>query len=211
MKRYLKSFGRSAFLTTVLMASVALGACDTVRYTPAFKGADFRAEQNETMAHYSYKAADIVIDQSRFAISGDTPLLIGTLTDVDQVETSNTFGRMVAEQVAARFVQQGYSVSELKLRNSVNIQNAYMGERGAGEFLLSRDVESVRGEHKAAAVVTGTYAVASGEVLVNLRMMDVGSGTIIASTDYVIPRDADVDALLDDGRSGSFFGGPLQY
>ncbi|PJF20497.1 MAG: hypothetical protein CUN56_15880 [Phototrophicales bacterium] len=99
----------------------------------------------------------------------------------------------------------------MKLRNSVNIQDTFKGAPAAGEYLLSRDVRAIAGEHKAVAIVSGVYTVAKSRVFVTLKVIDVATGHILASTDYDIPRTKDVNMLLGDGGTTSFFDGPMQY
>lgn len=203
-----KSKRFAATLFAVVLSTMALGACNT--HAPAFKNIGTERVERST-AYYSYVATDKVIRQARVAVNMDTPLLVGTLHDINKMETTTALGRMIAEQVSTRLVQRGHLVTELKLRNSVNIQDTKKGAETAGEFLLSRDVRAIAGEHKAAAIVTGTYAVADTKILVNLKIVDVAGGNIIASTDYTLPRTENVEALLSGGGNINFFGRPIQY
>jgi len=139
--------------------------------------------------------------------------LVSTISDIDFLETSNTLGRTISEQISTRLSQNGYSVSELKLRNSLNIKRGLSNFNEAGEFMMSRELESLRNEHKAAAVITGTYANAGQEVMINLKMIDIASGNIVASTDYTIPKDSNISSMArQSGSSGvGFFGESMFY
>ena len=201
---------KTGFFLGLLSLSVTLGAC-TPTYEPAFKSGPMGEQIYRDVSFYSYVASDKIIRQLRGEVTDETPILIGTFSNIDKLETTNTLGRTVTEHVSTRFVQRGFSVTEMKMRQSVNIQNTTYGNAASGEFLMSRDVRAVSGEHKAAAIVTGTYAVASTDVLINLRVMDVETGKVLASTDYTLPRNDDVNALLGDDAATSFFDGPLRY
>ena len=205
----LKSTRLITSIIAVALSTVALGACQT--YSPAFKSVAETSKIERSTAYYSYVATDRLIRQARPSVSIDTPLLVGTLHNINKMETSTALGRMIAEQISTRLVQRGHQVAELKLRNSVNIQDTKKGAETSGEFLLSRDVRAIAGEHKAAAIVSGTYAVAETKVLINVKIVDVAIGSIIASTDYTIPKTPDVEALLGSGGGVSFFGKPLAY
>ncbi|GEM_PF-760637 len=202
-------FLRAVTASVIMMSAAGLAGCQT--YEPAFKASAIETQIERSTSYYSYVGADRLIRQARMSVTVDTPLLVGTIGDINDVESSTALGRTIAEQISTRFVQRGYQIAELKLRNSVNIQDSRLGGDRAGEYLLSRDVRSVSGEHQAAGIVTGTYAVADSEVLVNLRIIDVAKGNVIAATDFTIPRSDDVNALLgNSGRTG-FFGGPMEY
>lgn len=199
-------------LLSVLVMVLGLGVAACSPHAPAFKGAHENAKTDREVSYYSYVASDRLIRQLRGSIADGTPILVGTIADINKLETSNPLGRAITEHVSTRFVQRGFTVSEMKLRQSVNIQDTLKGEQASGEFLMSRDVRAVSGEHKAVAIVSGTYAIADTEVLVTIRVVDVASGHVLASTDYTLPRNEDVNALLaGSGGTGSFFGGTFNY
>lgn len=189
----------------ILAAGITLSACD-----PRF-AQTFNPPVNRALQDYSYNAADRLISKGQYSMGPTTPILIGTLNNVDKLERSSTFGRIVAEQVSARFAQRGFRVAELKMRNSVNIKEGLGDPNESGEFLLSRDISAIGGEHQASAVVTGTYAVAGKEVYVNLKLIDVASGRIVTGTDFAVPMDGNVEALLGGSMGESFYGSSMAY
>ena len=117
------------------------------------------------------------------------PVVVATLVEVDNMEQSSTFGRMVGEHIASRLAVAGVPVVELKLRNTL-----YMSQRG-GEFMLSRELQQLTLEHKASLAVVGTYAVANQEVLVTLKAVDVTNNNIVAAHSDSIPK-MSVSSLL---------------
>jgi TolB-like protein len=182
-----------------------LSACHTT-----YKHDPFGITQTKDLQEYSHDAADDLMSKARFRVAANTPILVGTLNHVDKLERSSTFGRIVAEQVSSRFAQRGFAVSELKMRQSVNIKQGLADPNESGEFLLSRDISAIGGEHKAAAVVTGTYAVAGNDIFVNLKMIDVATGKLISATDYNVPLDSNIRALVEND-STSFYGASMAY
>lgn len=93
------------------------------------------------------------------------------------------FGKVILQQVAGRWVQLGFDV--------------------VGGFGRPR-----RGE----AVLTGQYARTGGHVLVNLRLVEAGSGRILAAYDYTIPATGEVtDLLRNDGSVGIMGSGVNLY
>lgn len=208
MRKISSSF-YSVLCVAVMALSMAVTACSP--YEPAFKSVAEDAKTEREISYYNYVAADKLIRQLRGSVADEAPILVGTIADVSKLETTSPLGRVMTEHVSTRFVQRGFSVTEMTLRNSVNIQNTFKGEEAAGQFLMSRDVRAVAGEHKAVAVVSGTYAVAEEEVLVSIRVVDVQTGKVLASTDYDVPRTDDVNALLGSGGTTSFFGKGFEY
>lgn len=191
----------SALAGLVLLgAALSLGGCSRYDFP------SFNQEPKVSMTSSSYAATDMLVSQARNFITPQTPLMVGTLSDINQIETSSPLGRVIADQVAARLVQLGYNVTEVKLRQAVNVQQDSAGTAPAGEFVLSRNPENLASTTQAHAVVSGTYAQAAEGVLVNLRLMDVGTGRILAAYDYTLPMSEDVARLVGDEGGFRIFG-----
>jgi hypothetical protein len=101
---------------------------------------------------------------------------------------------MIAEQIASRFAQCGYTVIEMKLRNQVFI------ERGAGEFVLSRELRSIGESHNAQAVIAGTYALGKEVAYVNARVIRTTDSVVMGAYDYSLPMGKNTRAMLRAGR-----------
>jgi TolB-like protein len=213
-------------LALILLSMVTLSACETYNYrADSFNSRQagnynnyyygFLGNRNYTdnaLAAETYRAVDRVLTQAK--INPQTPLLVGTLNDIDTMETSNTFGRIVTEQVVSRLTQRGNNVTELKLRKSLNIKEGKSNWTEAGEYMMTRDLESLKGEHKAAAVMTGSYAIAGEEIMVNLKLLDVATGKVKGSTDYSVTLDANTRRLTTapNGLGGmTFYGTSMAY
>ena len=117
----------------------------------------------------NYAAAENLIALSKVnkgVLSKSRPILITSFVNIDNLKASSTFGRITSEQVSSRFSQVGYSVVELKLRNSVFIKEE------SGEFILSRALKSLSTSHDAQAVLTGTYAEGKSVVYVTSKLIN---------------------------------------
>ncbi len=156
---------------------------------------------SRSLMSYNYNAVDSVLWRAGKAINKNTPMLVSTIADVNKVNSSSALGRTISEQLSAHLAEEGYKVAQMKLRQGITIQQGGLTDSSAGEFLLSRDVREVAGEHKASAAITGTYSVAADHVLVNLQLIDLRTGNLITGYDYVLPKTADVVALLRDGHT----------
>jgi TolB-like protein len=138
----------------------------------------------------SYQAADFLIDQVPWLKEERGPVLVATFVDVNALENSSALGRIVAEQVASRFAQEGFTVIDMKLRDNIFIQ------QNGGEFMLSRDVRAISQSHNASAVLAGTYAVGRRSVYVSARLIRASDSLILSGYDYSLPLGPDTRALL---------------
>ena len=143
----------------------------------------------------NYDAADALNDSAsqRRELSKSMPILVATLVNIDSLTESSRLGRIISEQLQARLSQHGYAVVELKIRGNLFVK------QDQGELLLSREIRDITTSHKAQAVVVGTYAVASNNIFINLKV--VGTDNIIVGTyDYMLQIDPDTRALLNGKR-----------
>lgn len=145
----------------------------------------------------NYRAADSLLKKLPVKLAKDSPILVASFVNIDDLDDSSTFGRVISEQFASRFNQKGYATIELKLRTTVFIKE------GSGEFLLSRELEEISIKHRAQAVVVGTYAVASKKIYLTARVVNVSDGRVLSSYDYSIPISRDVFKMLLKGKSDS--------
>lgn len=141
----------------------------------------------------TYAAVDHLITQletgaDKSRVRG--PIIVATLVNIDELNESSRLGRSLSEQIAARFVQRGYPIIELKLRGNIFVQ------RNQGELLLSRELRDISLSHKAQAVVVGTYSMAKNFVLVNLKVVSGETQNILAATDYGLPLDVNTQSML---------------
>lgn len=188
-------------LSVFLLLSVLLTAgCSRYNYTP------LDAANSKTVEKASYEAADTMASQAYSIINRETPLAVGTISDVNHIESSSALGRMISEQLSARFVQLGYNVSEPKLRSHINVQQPDDGGLAAGEYVTTRQSDALAAHTNARVVVSGTYATAGDHVLINVRMIDVLNAKVLAAHDYTLPMNADVRRLIvnDAAHSGIF-------
>lgn len=119
------------------------------------------------------------------------PILYTSFVDLDDLNTSSTFGRLLGEQVASRMSQLGYRVVELKLR-----QGSMIVSQNTGEMILSRDLRDVRTSHDTQAVVVGTYVVTDNAVIVSAKLLSTLDGAILATRDATLRKTKDIHELV---------------
>jgi len=139
----------------------------------------------------NYRAVDRMLAQvppSR-ALNRQQPVIVASLVNIDDLNSSR-LGRTLSEQLATRLTQSGYSVVELKLRDSIFVKQLQ------GELLLSRELKDITRTHKAQAVLVGTYAEANGQVYLTIKLVGVADNVVISAQDYLLPLNSSVRSLL---------------
>ncbi|MFB9888078.1 FlgO family outer membrane protein [Balneatrix alpica] len=142
----------------------------------------------------AYAATDALVKQLASQPNPGQTVLVASFVNVDKLEESSTLGRILAEQMASGLTRQGLPVVELKMRDSLFIQ------QNGGEFMLSRELQHLSQTHQAQAVLVGTYAVGRQHVYVSSRLVRASDNRILAGEDFRLPMDADVRALVDNRR-----------
>lgn len=137
----------------------------------------------------NYKAADMLIAQVTDKLNPAQPMIIATIVNIDDLNNSSTFGRLVSEQISARFSQARYSMIEMKFREFV-----YM-KQDQGELLLTREIKDVAKNHNAQAVIVGTYALSGDYVFVNLKVIQPSTNIVLAVYDYTFPMDNNLRSM----------------
>jgi len=138
----------------------------------------------------TYKAVDVMLDATPELLITKEQMVVGSVEDIQDVNSSTPFGNIISEMVRSRLVQRGLKVADLRVRSSVLL------DRTKGEMLLSRDRRALLSPPVATDIVTGTYAVGSDKVYVSLKMIGASDARIVAASDFVTERTPDVNNLL---------------
>ena len=185
----------------VLSALVlALGACGL---TDVDNKAQSSAAQGSTpgtradLGTLTYRAVDLMLAEA-VSVANGTPVVVATISDIEDLNKSSPLGNMVSDLVRTRLVQGGVNVSEMRMRNSVRF------DRRNGETMLSRQPGSLIRPANAAVVVTGTYSAGYNPVYVSLKMVAAVGGKIIAGADFSVPRGGEVEGLLRRRVAGHY-------
>ena len=109
-----------------------LTLCCLVSGCATYSGSAVR-DQEDSLMQANHQAIDQMLGNipvSR-ALNKQQPIIVASLVNIDDLNSSR-LGRMLSEQLATRLTQNGYSVVELKLRDSIFVKQLQ------GELLLSR-------------------------------------------------------------------------
>ena len=181
----------------IILIAVLLGGC-------ASSGSSYSEKsipKEELLLNLNYKAAESLISKSGTSLDKTIPLVIATIVNIDNLESSSTLGRTISEQVSSKFTQAGYSMVEMKFHNAVYMQ------QNEGEMVLTREIREIAHSHQAQAVIVGTYSKADKNVYVNLKIVQPDRGRVISACDYIIPRSPDVNIMIKSRESYNNNGG----
>ena len=172
-----------------LLATVALSSCEYLPIKPVSTPQVSYTAPSSPFIAANYKAANELIEQLGSKLSPAQPMIIATIVNIDDLNSSSTFGRLVSEQVSARFSQASYSMIEMKFRDFVYMQ------QDQGELLLTREIKDVAKSHNAQAVIVGTYALSGNSIFVNLKVIQPNTNVVLAVHDYTFAMDANLKAM----------------
>lgn len=173
---------------TALLLSAALGLAGCAQPGPGYSQVD---TSNNQLISSNYQAAEGLIYQMQDHLPvGTGPMIVTTLVNIDDLEKSSTLGRVVSEQVAARFTRAGYKMMEIKFGNSLYIR------KDQGEMMLTREVSELASNHNAKAVLVGTYGESRNYVFINLKVIQPSSNAVLAVQDYALPVTPSISSML---------------
>lgn len=150
--------------------------------------------RDTNLVNFSYEIADSLIDRALpplVPVNPDLPVVVTTFVDNNDLEKTTKFGRLLQEHISSRFVQQGYTVREMKLGNSLSI------EPRTGETILTRDLSKIESSQSMQAILVGTYSRTNRILYISSRLVNPNNNTIIASSDYKLCMDDDILDLLN--------------
>lgn len=143
-----------------------------------------------TLISYSYYETDRMlknindhVDRRHTVLSKGRPILVTSFVELGQLKKTSNLGRLLAEQVASRINQKGYSTVEVKLAQEIFIKEH------EGEFVLSRSLTKISRQHAAQAIVVGTYTLLNNHIYVTVKIVHADDGHVYTSHDFAIPKD----------------------
>ncbi len=118
------------------------------------------------------------------------PCIVTTFVDIDNLEQSTRFGRVLAESVGAELFKQGAVVKDVRPAKALYFQP------GTGEMILSRDAKRLAANVRARAALAGTYSKGHHSVIVNVKFIDLYTGKVLSVAGEEIALTESVKTLL---------------
>lgn len=169
------------------MTRPVLILCLLLTCLPAWAHAGCRSSRIDTLcaAMAEDLAASIQVRLDRSAA-----IMAVSFVDLHRMEQTSNLGRILSEEIGNNFHHYGYRLIEPRLRShslTTHDQN--------GEFALSRNLNHLDGSVEVQAMLTGTYALADGGVLVSARIVHAVDKSLLATAQCQLRLTPDVAAL----------------
>lgn len=171
---------KTTALISVLLSSF-LSGCGIHHFLDN-RDADFVAK--------SYAATDDLQEKIRYKIPKNSLIVVSTLLNVDNLNQTSSFGRIISDQIASAFSNLGYQVMGMEMPIDLFIM------KEGGRFHLSDETKAMLRHYHASTLVGGVYAPGKHTGYVSLRMVDISSKNIIATTDFSVPMGPDAKMMM---------------
>lgn len=176
----------SCRVSLIIIFTVLLSSCSTFNCTPLEKyiGGDIN------LISLGNTIADDLAGSAMPPLMPRHPeevILTSTFVDLHNLDQTSRMGRLLQSHVGTRFVQLGYSVKEVNLRDTMKIS------RRDGETILSRDLSQISADQPVQAILAGTYSVDSRTLYITAKLINPVNRNIISAQNYRFCMD---DTLL---------------
>lgn len=146
--------------------------------------------KDDDLVEVSYQVVNQLILDLRQPMPKGSLVVINSLVNVDDLGQALPFGRIVSDQISSAFHRAGYQVMGMELPTEIFAKNE------VGILQLPEKTKEALNNVGAKAVVIGSFAPGHNNVYVSLRIVDIASQNVIASTDYSVSMGPDARALV---------------
>ena len=181
--------GRGKFGAVALALALLLGGCADPNTYPLISQ-PLEAPVRAGMGEVARRAADAMLVTVGNRLRHREKILPASFVEEGNLEQSSALGRILAQQMASRFTQAGFSVVEIKLAKNISLR------KGEGQFVLTRELEKIAESQKAHAVLAGSYVATKSQLFVNAQLIRLRDGVALASEDFTLPLTHDLRLLL---------------
>ena len=119
----------------------------------------------------------------------ENTFIVTSFSNLNRLSETTPFGRLVAENLIHELQVRKWKIFEVRLTKDIIINEK-------GEFSLSRDIKKIKDIYMVGGIVTGTYSVANGNIILNSRVIDINTGLVVSSAQAYMPVNYFNDTLL---------------
>ncbi len=136
------------------------------------------------------KLSEDLVENAAFGRGLSHKILLTNLVDLDQLHCTSKFGQLVPERLMGLLQEKGWRVIEPRRGRTLKM------EIGAGDYILSQEINDLASRVHCTGVLTGTYLFHGGEVIVSLKLISIPGNELISSATERIKADTFVSSLL---------------
>ncbi|EPE37974.1 FlgO family outer membrane protein [Candidatus Photodesmus anomalopis] len=128
---------------------------------------------------------------SNINLSRNKPIAVVSFVDLQDIDTTNWLGNLLAESFIYQFQRRGFNVVDFKTTGSIQVTQQ-------GDFVFSRNWKKLSREQKIQYILTGTMLHQKGGIAINARIVEMNSRIVVATAQGFLPIEAigrDLDIL----------------
>ncbi len=165
-------------LVLLLLALTAASGCRSFGYlaTERDKKPVYAERFNKTMERM---AAELSSKLTGY-VPGKTKVVVTTFVPVGSYEKAEAFGRISAEQMMMRLAEKNFLVIEIRKTPKILVRD------GNGFFALSERLRYINKNIDTDLVLTGTYALVRGELIINAMLIHAENARVLSSATATI-------------------------
>ncbi|WP_427979066.1 FlgO family outer membrane protein [Agarivorans sp.] len=169
--------------TTLAAVLLILQGCNTtLHHVSNYPYVEPREQQDATLFAHVNALSRLLTDDLDL---DETDLVaISTVVDLDNLQSSDSFGRQVAEAMFAALSEKGIHTVEPRLTGRLQMDPSF------GEFSLSRDANLLREQMQITYVVVGSFQRTDSGRHVNMRLVELASQNVVTAAYQFIPNAA---------------------
>ncbi len=178
----------TALCAVSLVVPFFLGGCTMAMLDTATHG--IFQDQEVNIAEKNYAAADYLVHQAQSFIQEQTIIKAGPLGEEYEPNITSRIGQLIPEQIGIRFSQLGYNVDLSEVMDDQQPANI-------GPLDKSHDRDRFIGRTPSTILLNGTYLRTGLDLQISVRMIDTGSGRVVAAFDYTLPMTNEIADLSE--------------
>jgi len=118
------------------------------------------------------------------------PVVVTTFVDLNDLEKTSVFGRLMAEKLLDELSNKGFKVMEVRRSQDLFIK------KSVGEMILTRKIEELANVTKARTVLAGTYVATTNGIIINARLIDIKTPEILSTVSYEVETTEEIENLI---------------
>jgi len=132
------------------------------------------AQKHEQIDKAIQDLANRLFSSSRLKKENIEDIALTSFVNLHNFDTTSHFGRTLSEAFFDELYIRGFNVSDFRGQETISINDN-------GEYLLTRNVKKLDKDIGSNHALVGTYSLFEAKVLINVRVVDLMSGKIVAS------------------------------
>ena len=181
---------KSVFILFLLILSSSISFSGEIEYITIKQNKYINPHEQITFFDLStYNISDVIQlialeleNNINYVIPPSSSLLITTLTNLNDFNTTCKLARIIQEGIGTYFTNKGYMVKEIRLR-----KDSILIKKKKGEFVLSRDLSLILDKYKVKGILSGTYTKINNNLLfITIKIISEQDNITLSSFSFTL-------------------------